>query len=99
VLEVLGRFNLRDKKDEKVSNLSRGERFLTMLSRATVADQPLLLVDEPLAGIDAGMRRMVQELLEQVSVNGRSMLILATGQIELDIPGAARYQLSQGRLQ
>lgn len=93
IIQGLSRFNLLGKKNDPAGNLSRGERILLLLARAVVADQPLLLIDEPLAGLDRNMSRAVNEFLSKLSIAGHSMLILTTGQTDLRMPAAAFYEI------
>jgi cell division transport system ATP-binding protein len=99
VTKILSNLNLYGKKGEKAGNLSRGERILLMLGRAIIADQPLLLIDEPLAGLDTRMSREVLELLQRLSVAGHSMIIMTTGQTGLQVPNATAYEIRSGRLE
>ncbi|UCD95557.1 MAG: ABC transporter ATP-binding protein [Candidatus Zixiibacteriota bacterium] len=98
VTRVLSQLNLIGKKGETAGNLSRGERILLMLGRAIIADQPLLLIDEPLAGLDTQMSSEVLKLLHRLSVAGHSMMIMTTGQTDLQVPNATVHEIRDGRL-
>ncbi|MEW5923474.1 MAG: ATP-binding cassette domain-containing protein [Candidatus Zixiibacteriota bacterium] len=99
VFEVLGQLNLLNKKNEKAISLSRGEEILLMLGRAIVADQPLLLIDEPLSGLDSDMARVVMDKLKRLAVAGHSLIILTSGQTGVELPGADQYSISGGKLE
>ena len=99
VFEVMGQLNLLNKKNEKAINLSRGEENLLMLGRAIVADQPLILIDEPLSGLDSGMAKVVMDILKRLAVAGHSLVILTSGQTGVQLPGAANYSISGGKLE
>jgi len=86
------------RKWEKTKNLSRGEKVLVMLARATVADQPLLLIDEPLAGLDKNMALTVRNVLKKLSIAGHSMLILTTDGSAFQLPGVSEYSIIDGKL-
>jgi ABC-type ATPase involved in cell division len=98
ILESLSRVNLMGKKNERVGNLSQGEKMLLMLARATVANQPLLLIDEPLAGLDPDVSMEISERLKNLSFSGHSMLILTSGQTALSIPDSVKYTIVNGKL-
>jgi len=91
-------FGLKSRGDDLAGNLSQGEKILVMLARATVADQPLLLIDEPLAGLDGKIREKVAERLRRLALGGHSMLILTASENESFIPGARRFRLEEGKL-
>lgn len=97
-MQILTKYGLLGKKGEKARNLSRGEKILTMLARATIADQPLLLIDEPLAGLHSDMALKVNDILKNLSVAGHSMLILTTNGSALQLPNASEFFFENGRL-
>jgi ABC-type multidrug transport system ATPase subunit len=98
VFHTLTEYGLSSKKQEKAGNLSREERVLALLARATIADQPLLLIDEPLAGLDAGMISKVTGILNNLSVAGHSMIILTTDSPAIKLPNACEYSFENGSL-
>jgi ABC-type transport system involved in cytochrome bd biosynthesis fused ATPase/permease subunit len=60
--------------------LSGGERQWLALARALASDQPVLLLDEPTAGLDAAAQRAVLEAL--LAVRGERTVILVTHRTE-----------------
>jgi iron complex transport system ATP-binding protein len=52
VAEALAACDLADRRDQPVTTLSGGELARAMLARALVGDPALLVVDEPIAGLD-----------------------------------------------
>jgi ABC-type ATPase involved in cell division len=98
VLQKLGEYGLLGKKQEKADNLSREDKILVLLARATIADQPILLIDEPLAGLDSEMATKVNGILNNLSVAGHSMLILTTDSSAIKLPNARTYFFENGTL-
>lgn len=96
--KYLKELGLSSKKEALAGNLSQGERVQVMLARAIIADQPLLLIDEPLAGLDGAVKRKVIEILRRLSTGGHSMIILTTLEEDFGIPNPAVYRLDGGCL-
>ena len=53
-----------------VAEMSGGERARVLLARALVSDAPLLLADEPVAGLDPDAQRLVLEVLAKRAGQG-----------------------------
>ncbi|WP_428155413.1 ABC transporter ATP-binding protein [Brevundimonas sp.] len=58
-----------------VAEMSGGERARVLLARALVVDAPLLLADEPIAGLDPDAQRLVLELLRARADGGAGVLV------------------------
>ena len=63
VLEVVGLAGLADRRP---AQLSGGQRQRTALARAIVLEPKLVLLDEPLAALDAELRRQMQGFLKDL---------------------------------
>lgn len=55
--------------------MSGGERARVLLARALVADAPLLLADEPVAGLDPAAQLLVMGRLRSYANRGRGVLV------------------------
>ncbi|WP_157007957.1 ABC transporter ATP-binding protein [Agromyces laixinhei] len=62
-LELLGRFKLDAKKDDYAAGLSGGQRKLLEMARALMSDPTLVMLDEPMAGVNPAL---TQSLLDHV---------------------------------
>jgi ABC-type lipoprotein export system ATPase subunit len=96
--KMLTEFNLLKQATLYPHRLTRVEYTLAQFARASIANQPLLVIDEPAAGLDPATYKRIFEYLVQVSVSGRSMIIM-TSQAEPDsIPQCDYLQISDGHL-
>jgi ABC-type multidrug transport system ATPase subunit len=73
---LLGRFRLWEKRHERVGDLSRGLAQRLALCRALLHEPPLLLLDEPFAGLDQDGAEVVDEELSRARET--RTLVLAT---------------------
>ena len=73
---LLERFGLWEKRHERVGDLSRGLAQRLALCRALLHEPPLLLLDEPFAGLDPDGAEVVDE--ELARARARRTLVLAT---------------------
>jgi ABC-type multidrug transport system fused ATPase/permease subunit len=61
---------------ERGINLSAGQRQLTCLARAILANPPILILDEATSNVDTNTERLMQKSLRQL-VKGRTCLMIA----------------------
>lgn len=96
--KLLTEFSLLKHGGEYPQSLTRVEKTLVQFARASIANQPLMIVDEPAAGLDQKTARRVFEHLIKVSLSGRSMIILASEIPAHNIPDTDTYHLENGCL-
>ena len=71
-------FSVRQYKDVSFLKLSSGEQRLVLLARAFVKDPSLLILDEPLHGLDLVNRRLVKDVIEEFCKRKNKTLIMVT---------------------
>jgi len=98
LMKVLAEFSLLKRSRVFPDSLTRVERTLVQFARATIASQPLLLVDEPLAGLDAATYERLQEHLVNISVSGRSMIMVTSDKPIKRLPNSDYYKIQGGAL-
>lgn len=72
---------LWDKRNEIGRNLSGGMKRRLMIARALVHEPPLLILDEPTAGVDIEIRRSMWKFMRQINDSGTT-IILTTHYLE-----------------
>jgi molybdate transport system ATP-binding protein len=82
--QVVGLLEIDPLLDRDVTALSGGERQRVALARALMAGPALLLLDEPLAALDLGLRERILPYLERVRDElGISMLYVSHAEAEV----------------
>lgn len=71
-------FGIGDKRDTTFFKLSSGEQRLVLLARAFVKDPTLLILDEPLHGLDLRNRRLVKDIIETFCQRRNKTMIMVT---------------------
>ncbi len=79
-------FGIAGLKDRPFLQLSSGEQRLALLARAFVKDPELLILDEPLHGLDTYNRRRVKKIIEAFCGRKDKTMIMVT-HYESELPG------------
>jgi len=94
--DALDRVGLGELAHTTFGDLSGGQRQRVLVARALVQDAPLLLLDEPFAGLDLPSAEQLEALLRDLAREGRCVL-MATH--DLDQARAADRVLCLNRVQ
>ena len=78
---LLERFNLADKRDTIGAALSKGMKQKTLIVATLIADAPVLLLDEPMVGLDPAGQRELREVIADLSSGGK-IVIVSTHMLE-----------------
>jgi ABC-2 type transport system ATP-binding protein len=71
----LKRFELWDKRDAKVEELSKGNQQKVQLIGTLLHDPELIILDEPQSGLDPVNMLLVRNLLRELKEEGRTILL------------------------
>lgn len=74
--KILSSLDLLDKEDWYASDLSGGQRKLVEIGRALMSRPRMLLMDEPMAGVNRSMARRIESTLTQLHADGLTMLLI-----------------------
>ena len=80
-MEILEALGLADKRDAYVRQLSGGMKRRLLIAKALVHNPPVLILDEPTAGVDIELRRQLWAYVEKLHAAGTT-IILTTHYLE-----------------
>jgi ABC-2 type transport system ATP-binding protein len=96
--ELLRRLGLWEQRNQRCEGFSRGMRQKTALAGALIHAPRLLMLDEPLTGLDAGAARLVKDMLTEQRRQGVG-IVLTTHILEVAEKLADRMGIiANGRL-
>jgi ABC-2 type transport system ATP-binding protein len=93
--ELLERLSLWDRRHEWIESYSRGMKQKIALASALIHEPRLILLDEPLTGLDASAARLVKDILLEFIQQGGSV-ILTTHILEVAERLAERIGIMSG---
>jgi ABC-2 type transport system ATP-binding protein len=99
VVEGIEEFtNLTGIREKHINALSKGMKNRVSVARALVHDPPVLIMDEPAAGLDPRARIELREVLKELSVQGKAILISSHILTELAEICTGAIFIERGRL-
>lgn len=81
--ELLDQFNLTDKKNTMVNELSRGMRQKVAIAMALICDTDIILLDEPTLGLDVQSYMDIKNILLDITTNMNKTILLSTHAMDL----------------
>ena len=73
--ELLAAVHLSDKRDAYARTLSGGMKRRLLIAKAMVHSPPILVLDEPTAGVDVELRRQLWELVQELNSEGVTVVL------------------------
>ena len=73
--EILAALGLSDKRDAYVRQLSGGMKRRLLIAKALVHNPPVLILDEPTAGVDIELRRQLWDYVQQLHKQGTTVIL------------------------
>ena len=77
--ELLEKLGLADKTDEMVSRLSGGMKRRVLIAQALVHKPPVIVLDEPTAGVDVELRHRLWEVMRDFNAKGHTIILTTVG--------------------
>ncbi|MGO4691404.1 ABC transporter ATP-binding protein [Glaciibacter sp. 2TAF33] len=75
-IELLTRFKLDAKKDDYAASLSGGQRKLLEMARALMSDPTLVMLDEPMAGVNPALTQSLLDHILNLKAEGMTVLFV-----------------------
>ena len=75
-LELLHRFKLHAKKDDYAGSLSGGQRKLLEMARALMSDPTMIMLDEPMAGVNPALTQSLLGHIQTLRDEGMTVLFV-----------------------
>ena len=72
---ILKKLDLYHKRNETSRHLSGGMKRRIQIAKALVHDPPILILDEPTAGVDIELRHMLWDYLKELNESGKTILL------------------------
>jgi ABC-2 type transport system ATP-binding protein len=72
---LITRLDLLDKRDELGESLSKGMRQKTLIACTVLADSPVVMLDEPMIGLDPKGQRELRGILKDLREQGRTIIM------------------------
>jgi neutral amino acid transport system ATP-binding protein len=73
---LLERFRLAQMRDEYAGNLSGGQRKLLEMARALMTNPKLIMLDEPMAGVNPALKQSLLDHIKELKDEGRTVLFV-----------------------
>jgi ABC-2 type transport system ATP-binding protein len=81
IMNLLERFNLSDRAENKVSELSKGNQQKIQFINTILHDPQFIIMDEPFSGLDPVNQLLMKEILDELKSRGKT-IILSSHQID-----------------
>lgn len=91
--EWLRLLNLHDKRDYLFRELSAGDKRLVMTARAMIKHPPLLILDEPTAGLDDTNAALFVALVNKIAQESHTAIIFVSHRMEAGLHPQFNYVL------
>ena len=73
--ELLGKFDLYERKDHKVRTFSKGMKQKLVLAMSLMNDPEILFLDEPTSGLDVMSARLIRDMILELNKEGKTIFL------------------------
>ncbi|MCR5187182.1 MAG: metal ABC transporter ATP-binding protein [Clostridia bacterium] len=80
--EVIKKLKIEDIQNERIGDLSGGQKQRVLIARSLIKKPKLLILDEPVTGLDVNITRSLYKMLEDEKKNNNTTIIMATHDLD-----------------
>jgi sodium transport system ATP-binding protein len=84
VPEILERMHLTDYTNKLAGHLSRGNKQKLSIGRALLHNPPVIMMDEPMSGLDVGAQQAVRQLIRDLRCDGKTVIFSSHNMSDVD---------------
>ncbi|MDD3874963.1 MAG: ABC transporter ATP-binding protein [Fermentimonas sp.] len=96
-MNLIRQFGMEDRIHNLPKNLSGGQQQRIAIARSLITDPHLILCDEPTASLDHKSAKIVMEMLSQLSMDNRAVIVV-THDVRLKKYADRTIYVSEGRI-
>jgi len=96
--EIIQRLDLEDKADSNMRSLSGGMKRRVLVGQALVHRPPVIILDEPTAGVDVELRQGLWKFIRELNSAGHTIVLTTHYLEEAEALCARIAMLKQGRI-
>ena len=98
IYEIMNKVGLDPSSRKKVCNYSLGMRQRLAIAQAIMEDQPILILDEPMNGLDKRGVIDMRNFLEGLKKEGKTILMASHSKEDIDVLCDEVYEMDMGKL-
>jgi len=96
--EILYHLDLRDKENANMRTLSGGMKRRVLVAQALVHKPPVIILDEPTAGVDVELRQSLWRFIKQLNQDGHTIVLTTHYLDEAEALCSRVAMLKQGKI-
>ena len=80
--EVIKKLKIEDIQNKRIGDLSGGQKQRVLIARSLIKKPKLLILDEPVTGLDVNITKSLYKLLEEENIKNKTTIIMATHDLD-----------------
>lgn len=98
IYEIMSKVGLDPSSRKHVCNYSLGMRQRLAIAQAIMEDQPILILDEPMNGLDKRGVAEMRSFFEEMKRSGKTILMASHNKEDIDVLCDEVYEMDMGKL-